>query len=111
MDDLPVNAGLSQEIISLARRDNAGRVTGQLRAEVLRGEDIEQSAMPFFGGGTRGINLLKIHGGLDIFIFRDGADLVRILPVENSVDGVLEAIRATNEEKKTANVSCVFRSD
>ena len=98
MDDLPLNAGFSQEIIALPRRDKARKVIGQLRAEVLRGEDLKQSAMPFFAEGTRGINLLKIHGGLDIFTFRDGKDLVRILPVENSVDGVLEAIRATNED-------------
>ena len=54
--------------------------------------------MPFFRQGTHGINLLKLHGALDIFTFRDGKDLLKILPTQNSVDGVLETLRVTNEE-------------
>ena len=67
---------------------------------MLTGKDLELSGMRFLPPGTRGINLLKIHGALDVFTFRDGKDLLKILPIDNSIDGVLEALRATNEELK-----------
>ena len=54
--------------------------------------------MPFFAHGVRGVNLLKIHGALDIFTFRDGKDLLKLLPVENDIDGPLEALRSANQE-------------
>ena len=54
--------------------------------------------MPFLSIGTRGINLLKVHGGLDVFTFRDGKDLLRILPVEDTVDGLMDGLRVANEE-------------
>ena len=98
MDDLPLSAGFTSEVVCLPRRDQKGTITGHLRAAVLPGSDLEQSGMPFLRHGTRGINLLKIHGALDVFTFRDGKDLLKILPIENSVDGVLNALRATNEE-------------
>ena len=98
MDDLPLSSGFTSEVVCLPRRDQRRTITGRLRAEVLSGSDLEQSAMPFFQYGTRGINLLKIHGALDIFTFRDGKDLLKVLPIENSVDGVLDALRAANEE-------------
>ena len=54
--------------------------------------------MPFFSHGARGVNLLKIHGALDIFTFRNGKDLLKIPPLGNGVDGPLETLRSTNEE-------------
>ncbi len=98
VDDLPLSSGFTSEVVRLPRRNQSRTITGHLRAEVLPGSDLEQSAMSFFQYGTRGINLLKLHGALDIFTFRDGKDLLKVLPVENSVDGVLDALRATNEE-------------
>lgn len=98
MDDMPLSSGFTSEVVCLPRRNQRRTVTSHLRAEVLPGSDLEQSAMPFFQHGTRGINLLKLHGALDIFTFRDGKDLLKVLPIENSVDGVLDALRAANEE-------------
>ena len=98
LDDLPLSSGFTSEVVCLPRRDQRRTITGHLRAEVLPGSDLERSAMPFLRHGTRGINLLKIHGALDIFTFRDGKDLLKILPIENSVNGVLDALRATNEQ-------------
>ena len=98
IDDLPLSSGFTSEVVYLPRRDQKGTITGQLRAEVLSGTELEQSGMSFLRHGTRGINLLKIHGALDVFTFRDGKDLLKILPIKHSVDGVLDALRATNEE-------------
>ena len=96
--DLPLNSGFTNEVVRIPRRDQTRKITGHVRAEVLRGHDLEQSGMSFFRQGTHGINLLKLHGALDIFTFRDGKDLLKILPTQNSVDGVLETLRVTNEE-------------
>ena len=64
--------------------------------------------MPFLPKGTRGINLLKVHGGLDVFTFRDGKDLLRILPLEETVAGVVDSLRAVNEEIWHPEVSDVL---
>ena len=96
--DVPLSSGFTDEVVLLPRRDRNRNLTGYLRAEVLPGSNLEQSGMPFLGKGKRGINLLKIHGYLDTFTFRNGEDILKVLPVERSVDGVLEALRATNME-------------
>lgn len=95
---IPLNSGFTSEVIHLPRRNNQGTIIGELKAEVLRGRHLESSAMPFFAHGVRGVNLLKIHGALDIFTFRDGKDLLKLLPVENDIDGPLEALRSANQE-------------
>lgn len=96
--DIPLNSGFTGEVVYLPRRNKRGAVIGQLKAEVLPGTQLDSSLMPFFLPGDRGINLLKIHGGLDIFTFRDGKDLLRILPLGNDIDGPVRALRAANEE-------------
>lgn len=95
---IPLNAGFTSEQVSLPRRDQQGEPIGNLNAEVLPGDHLQNSAMPFFQPGTRGINLLKIHGALDVFTFRDGKDLLRILPLGDGADGPLSALRAANED-------------
>ena len=45
-----------------------------------------------------GINLLKVHGALDIFTFQGGKDLLRLLPQNGSTEGVIESLRIANEE-------------
>ena len=97
----PLRAGFTEEVVSLPMRDEQGKVTGHLQAEVLSGSSLEDTAMPFFQSGSRGINLLKIHGSLDVFTFRDGKDLLRILPAVNTVRGQLESLRDVNEKLVT----------
>ena len=96
--DIPLNAGFTSEQVSLPRRNQQGQIIGDLKAEVLPGGQLQNSTMPFFQPGTRGINLLKIHGALDVFTFRDGKDLLRILPLGDGADGPLRALRAANED-------------
>ena len=96
--NIPLNCGFSNEIVTLPRRDKNGAKIGELRAETISGDQLESGGIPFSQTRTIGINLLKIHGSLDVFTFRDGKDLLRILPIEHSVSGVIEALRAANEE-------------
>jgi hypothetical protein len=96
--NLPLNSGFTDERVSFPRRDSEGQLIGHLEAEVLPGDVLENSAMPFLQHGQNGLNLLKIHGALDVFAFRDGKDLLKLLPLGDGVDGVLAALRSANEE-------------
>lgn len=96
--NIPLNCGLSGEVVTLPRRDLLGVKKGELRAQVLNEEGLEKTGMPFLRHGSAGVNLLKIHGALDVFTFRNGKDLLKLLPVEQTVAGVLETLRAANED-------------
>jgi hypothetical protein len=95
---IPINCGFSQEIIKLPRRDKHGKKIGELRAEVLKMEELEQGAMHFSSVPAKSINLLKIHGALDVFTFNDGKDLLKLIPNETGFESVTSTLRAANEE-------------
>jgi hypothetical protein len=94
---VPLHTGFNAKII-LPRRDGSGRQIGELTGEVITGDEIERGRMFFAQPGTDGINLLKIHGGLDVFTFREGKDLFRLLPNEATVASIISTLRAANEE-------------
>lgn len=95
--DIPLSCGFTDAVISLPRRDKSGVNIGELRAETITAEQLEKS-LAFFPHGSSGINLLKVHGALDVFTFQGGKDLLRLLPTEAGVAGVIGALRAANEE-------------
>jgi hypothetical protein len=78
--------------------DEGGSTRGQLVADVLAEDDLAQNNLHFLQQGERGINLLKLHGSLDTFAFRDRKDLCRLRPVPGAKFGRLEALRVANEE-------------
>jgi hypothetical protein len=94
---IPVNCGFTEEIVSFPRRNKNGVKIGELLGQTITGPELERG-MHFAPPGSNAINLLKIHGALDVFTFRDGRDLVRLLPTEPTVAGVLETLRAANDE-------------
>jgi len=57
------------------------------------------AALPFFPPGTPGINLLKIHGALDIFAFGDSHDLLKLKPEAHSFDAIIDALQ--NRQRRT----------
>lgn len=95
-----VHCGFGSGVVSLPRRDATGKRTGEIRAALLTSADLEASRLTYAAHGVRGINLLKIHGALDVFAFGDeGHDFLRLLPDEDtSVTGILAALRVVNEE-------------
>jgi hypothetical protein len=86
------------ETVLLPRLDGTGKKIGELPAKVLRGEEIEHSGITFAPPGSSVINLLKIHGALDTFTFREGKDLLKLDPLGPGVGGILNALKAANEE-------------
>ena len=95
--DLPISSGFGDETIQLPLRAESGDVEATLRAKVLRGADLNPRGMRFLEVGETGINLLKLHGALDVFTFRDGADLLKLEPMNETPEGVFAALRAVNE--------------
>ncbi|WP_296617260.1 hypothetical protein [Sphingomonas sp.] len=96
---LPLYYGFDpSNVIILPRRDPHGCKIGELRAEVLTHDELQNSAMHFPNPGRPGIYLLKLHGALDQFVFNDGSDLLRLLPDTQDVDGLTGALQAANEE-------------
>lgn len=75
-----------------------GREGVELAADVLAEADIERGNLYLFKTGEQGINLIKLHGALDVFAFRDGLDICRLCPVGNALDGRLRALRMLNDE-------------
>lgn len=96
--DYPLSWGASQDIEHLPRRDQVGKVIGNLAATVLPVDYLERSGLRFLQKGSRGINLIKIHGSLDIFAFRNGKDFLKFIPIGNDSIGPLRALRSVNEE-------------
>jgi len=95
---IPLHSGFSPNVVTLPRRNAAGIQTGELRAEILTRRELETAAMYFPNPPQRGIYLLKVHGALDVFTFNDGQDLLKLLPPGPGQRGVLQALRAANEE-------------
>jgi hypothetical protein len=95
---VPVNSGFMSGDVRLPLRDKTGNRIGELSAESLVGDQFAKG-MPFSAFGTRGINLLKIHGALDVFTFNEtGEDVLKLYPKVLSVAGVIDALRAANED-------------
>lgn len=95
---IPLNAGFGPAIVNLPRRNTGGKKIGAIKCEIFTGDQLEKSAMPFFNRPGPGINLLKIHGSLDVFTCNDGKDLLRILPDTPSISSWIECLRTANEE-------------
>jgi hypothetical protein len=103
---IPIVSGLGESTETFPRRSADGAKIGELRVEAMTGEKFEKGGPPFLQPGKRGINLLKIHGALDIFTFRDGKDLLKLLPREETVAGVIESLRIANEELIYIDAAC-----
>ena len=95
---IPVRYGFSDDLVHLPRRGADGSEIGEIEASVTLSGQLRKHALNFFTLGEKGINLLKLHGSLDEFAFQDGQDLLKLLPSDNSVRGVLSVLRAANDE-------------
>ena len=95
---IPLNSGFTEETIQLPRRNLQGAWMGDLKANILTEEVLEKKGLPFFNSGQMGINLLKIHGSLDVFAFQDGRHMLKIIPNGEGVQGVMSSLNIVNQE-------------
>jgi hypothetical protein len=94
---VPVNCGFSSRTITLPCRRSPGTVVAELHANVLSEAELADAALPFFPRGTLGINLLKIHGALDVFAFGDSHDLLKLKPEAQTFDAIIDVLQIANE--------------
>jgi hypothetical protein len=94
---IEVNAGFSARTVFLPCRSADGQPVAALAAEILTEAELASGQLPFFKTGWPGINLLKVHGGLDVFSHGDGRDLIRLKPEEQTFDAIIDALQIANE--------------
>lgn len=93
---ISVNSGFGGRS-SLPLRSDDGSIMGQLAVETKAISDVERSGFDFAAPGAHAINLLKLHGALDVFTVNDGNVLVKLLPQERSARGIVAALKSAHE--------------
>jgi hypothetical protein len=93
---IPIHSGFSDTTISFPVRNRVGTIVRHLRGELLSQHDLEHHAM-YCWPPKAGINLIKVHGALDVFTFNDGKDLVRLLPETPTESAIIQMLRDANE--------------
>jgi hypothetical protein len=94
---IEVNAGFSSRTVCLPCRGRDGRAIAALAAETLTDAELASGQLLFFKTGWPGINLLKLHGALDVFTYGEGHDLVRLKPADQTFDAIIDALQIANE--------------
>ena len=95
---LPMKSGFNDEVIHLPRRNVLADRAGGLEGRVLRRSRLASGRPDFFNLGEHGINLLKLHGSLDEFVINDDQDLLKLTPLHDSVQGVIQTLQIANEK-------------
>ena len=94
---IEVNGGFSPRTVFLPCRSGDGQQVAALAAEILTDAELASGQLHFFKAGWPGINLLKVHGALNIFSYGDGRDLIRLKPAEQTFDGIIDVLQMANE--------------
>ena len=94
---IEVNGGFSPHTVFLPCRSADGQPVAALAAETLTDAELASGQLPFFKLGWPGINLLKIHGALDVFSTGDRHDLIRLKPEEQTFDAIIDVLQVANE--------------
>ena len=61
--------------------------------EELTRKEIDANNFDFFRNRECGVNLIKLHGGLDIFAVNDGKDYIKVVTEQNNPSSGLEAVK------------------
>lgn len=94
--NISVKSGFAGEL-SLPERSEQGELIGRLGFEILTRKDINENNYSFFANGEYGINLIKLHGALDIFAQGDELNYLKIKPAEHSVEGFISSLHRANK--------------
>lgn len=94
---IPISCGFTPRTVVLPCRNASGRPIAKLVGEVLGAADLANGHLPFLPLGSFGINLLKIHGALDVFAWGDGSSLLKLKPAEATFDAIIDALQIANE--------------
>jgi hypothetical protein len=101
---IDVSCGFSERRVALPCRNAAGQPIAALSAALLTEAEMASGQLGFFKTGWPGINLLKLHGALDVFTHGEGRDLIRLVPGEDTFDAIIDALQIANEGLLDANI-------
>src|SRR5271165_1163268 len=96
--NIPLRDGFWPESNISIQGNRDKKTVNYLTADILSENDLSGSNLHLFKLGEPGVNLIKIHGALDVFAMRDGLDLCRLRPVSQELNGRLKALEIVNEE-------------
>jgi hypothetical protein len=96
--NIPLRDGFWPDKLLTVTGNRPGTAKVSVQAEILPEDDLNRGALHLFWQGEFGVNLIRLHGALDIFAFRDGLDLCRLLPTDSQLGGYLTPLRLLNEE-------------
>lgn len=103
---VPLKSGFTHEI-SLPERAESGEVIGRLKFRRISRAEINQNKYDFFQNSEYGINLIKLHGALDIFSQGDELNYIKLEPDEASAHGYTNALyRANNNLRYSPYAAC-----
>jgi len=108
---IEINCGFSQRTISLPCRNDDGKTIATLQAETLTDAEMASGKLPFCVPGWPGINLLKLHGALDVFVLGDSRDLIRLKPHDETFDAIIDALQIANEGLLTPTLTTRLAPD
>ena len=95
---LPVSYGFPGRM-TLPLRDQHGEISGELKAQTLTKDDMANSRLQFASFGEPGLNIIKVHGGLDLFTLNNtGEDVLRLLPLDDMPGGPILSLIAADEQ-------------
>lgn len=80
--DIPIKSGFNEEVIIPMKTGDG--VTHQVPFERLSRESITENRYDFFRYSEFGINIIKLHGALDIFGQNDELNYLKIKPLDNN---------------------------
>lgn len=103
---IPVKSGFTHQT-SFPERSEQGDIIGRIKFERISRSEIEKNEYDFFKNDEFGINLIKLHGALDIFAQGDDLNYLKILPDEESATGYTNALyRANNYLRSIPFIPC-----
>jgi hypothetical protein len=92
---IPLKSGFD-ETISLHMSAGIGSAN-KVEFERLSRESINKNNYDFFKHGEFGINLIKLHGALDIFGHNDALDYLKIKPTANNLTSYAHQLQLINQ--------------
>lgn len=93
--DIPMKSGFNEEI-NIPIKTNSNTIH-HFTFERLSRQDIENNQYGFFGYGEYGINLVKLHGSLDIFGQGDELNYLKVKSIDNSPASIPYQLDILNE--------------
>jgi hypothetical protein len=96
--DIPIKSGFHTEINLPIRSSSCGEIVDNVHFECLSRNDMLEGNYNLFKTGEYGINLIKIHGALDIFAQGDELSYLKMLPRSLEYKNYISELVKVNEQ-------------